>query len=371
MTNGRTATNWANNPIIIVISVLGSIGIVTWILDTFVIVPDMNITATIEGNSTSRLVKFSVTNNWISTAEDVRVTYLTNGKITEPIGRRTPEQLTTYVTEDKSTFVGTLPRIVSFSKVEFAIKIENGASGYVDEIWATNKKSQAYLKLDPEEGFSTTMFPKYYALLILIGAIIVVANIPVARYYRRTRNPQDQSSADQPPKTEKVECDNMLFDYILSGVRTRESSTLVIATVASSASLVLLALNLDNSNTLFTLYAAAGFWFPIIGFVYREITINSIDHADHDDLNGILGKQRKTMRRNLWGVHIFSFTRGMTLRLLLLIPSMAWASLTATNTFFEFNLNWLYLIITVVGASAFELLFRRITFPQPNQGQVT
>ena len=198
MASNITAS-WWNTPLII-ISAIGSIGLIPWILDNYGSVPDMNITATVDGNSTSRIVRFTVTNNWISTAEDVRVTYLANGQIKEPIKRMTPEQLTIYVIEDRSTFVGTLPRLVPSSKVEVTLKIENGTKGYFDHIWATNKKSQAEQIVNPEIlGVpQSTMFPKYSA--VLIGYVIVVIAFGfLYRNYRRSLNPHFASASSHIP----------------------------------------------------------------------------------------------------------------------------------------------------------------------------
>lgn len=68
------------------------------------------------------------------------------------------------------------------------------------------------------------------------------------------------------------------YETIRDRVNTRENSTLVVATVASSAALVLLTA-FDSSQ--FHCYALV---FALLGISYREITIFSIDRRDHNFL---------------------------------------------------------------------------------------
>jgi hypothetical protein len=98
------------------------------------------------------------------------------------------------------------------------------------------------------------------------------------------------------------------FDYILARSRTRESSTLTILTVASSASLILLALfiqiqmqasecinNCDNECTvkckIFQFYdiplKVMGIGFAVAGILYRKFTC-SIHNNDENWLNGYI-----------------------------------------------------------------------------------
>lgn len=88
--------------------------------------------------------------------------------------------------------------------------------------------------------------------------------------------------------------DDKVFDYVLARSRTRESSTLTIATVAASASLVLIALYVqamidslnsfdgtmafDNSRYEIALM---GISFSSMGIAYREITKYTI-HANDE-----------------------------------------------------------------------------------------
>ncbi len=86
--------------------------------------------------------------------------------------------------------------------------------------------------------------------------------------------------------------DDKMFDYILTRSRTRESSTLTIATVASSASLLLIALyiqatveaEINNHPNAFDKYKQGVGWvgvlFAGLGIAYREATALTIHQND-------------------------------------------------------------------------------------------
>ena len=65
-------------------------------------------------------------------------------------------------------------------------------------------------------------------------------------------------------------------------LNTRESSTLTIATVASSASLVVLSIAMTNNGLLarFPWLPQFGIVFAVLGFLYREITVQTADRWD-------------------------------------------------------------------------------------------
>jgi hypothetical protein len=136
------------------------------------------------------------------------------------------------------------------------------------------------------------------------------------------------------------------FHYILARSRTRESSILTIATIASSASLVFLALlfqaqvqvETSNKGTSDKLdkyepwVKFFGIMFALAGIVYREVTKYSIHRNDERWLNrwfdvcyriDLKDKQGKTIDDPLW-YRRGARTREMVLRSLLLIPIIAW-----------------------------------------------
>jgi hypothetical protein len=102
-------------------------------------------------------------------------------------------------------------------------------------------------------------------------------------------------------------------------LNTRESSTLTFATVAASASLVVLAFALSGKTTCLCLGDKrfwAGFGFAVLGFAYRELTIHFSDFPDYFEM--------KSERPHLPTKAIFA--RGMIVRFVLLIPIASWGS---------------------------------------------
>ncbi len=107
-------------------------------------------------------------------------------------------------------------------------------------------------------------------------------------------------------------------------LNTRESSTLVIATVASAASLTLLGiagLTTARINGLWIL----GVLFPIAGIGYRELTIFSIDRQQYLELVRLVATRRpipSITSAEFW----FKQIRRWGLRVLLLSPAALWVS---------------------------------------------
>lgn len=138
-----------------------------------------------------------------------------------------------------------------------------------------------------------------------------------------------------------------MFDYILARSRTRESSTLTIATVASSASLILLVLYMQAPSvtcsscqpTLLSPYAFAiiyfGMVFAIVGILYREVTKYTIHGNDERWLKAcakkcskeclnLEDKEGRTIPNPLYYCDGSRLREGI-LRALLVIPIIAWS----------------------------------------------
>lgn len=116
------------------------------------------------------------------------------------------------------------------------------------------------------------------------------------------------------------------FQELLSKVTARESSTLVVATVASSASLVLLGFTISHESLLYW----SGVFFPIGGFAYRELTIFYVDRYDYEELRQLVGTPLKTSR---WRKS--QYFRSWLLRIFLIAPSLIWlAAFTTPNRIF-------------------------------------
>jgi len=113
------------------------------------------------------------------------------------------------------------------------------------------------------------------------------------------------------------------FQELLAEVTTRANTTLTIAVLASSASLVLFGIA-NRTNPDFELISSAGVLFPVLGVLYRELTILSIDTADLSDLASIRGFPATELARNKLLVRAVGQFRRATLRILLIFPSALW-----------------------------------------------
>lgn len=143
--------------------------------------------------------------------------------------------------------------------------------------------------------------------------------------------------------------DDKMFDYVLARSRTGESSTLTIATVAASASLILLALyvqaqvdidmNIDHKSELFdelkSYLPIFGVVFAICGILYRDATALSIHRNDERWLDACAKRCRKDECKGIKDENckftdpadyrsIVAGSRVVILRILLVIPIMAW-----------------------------------------------
>lgn len=122
----------------------------------------------------------------------------------------------------------------------------------------------------------------------------------------------------------KQEADN--DSLILSRINTREASTLGFVSVAASASLVVLALAVGPNFDTYP-YAWLIKWIGlasgILGFAYREITIWTIDRAEHDMLSSGLGRRIDSERADKRGL-LGAFFRRLIVRSFLFLPILAW-----------------------------------------------
>ncbi len=102
---------------------------------------------------------------------------------------------------------------------------------------------------------------------------------------------------------------------VQSRLNTREASTLTFATVATSASLVVFGIVIQGSSMgTYPWLPWLGSLFVLVGFVYRELTIHTVDKRDYE----------KLPRESRQGRNVSSFMRGLLVRFLLLLPIAAW-----------------------------------------------
>ena len=78
--------------------------------------------------------------------------------------------------------------------------------------------------------------------------------------------------------------DDRLFNLLVARTQTRETSTLAITIIAASASLVLLgfACQVDEEDRI--PLVIMGIAYPILGMLFREITYQTIQKHDFDEI---------------------------------------------------------------------------------------
>ncbi len=90
---------------------------------------------------------------------------------------------------------------------------------------------------------------------------------------------------------------NQRFEQLLAQLTQRESSTLTIVTVASSASLVLLGVALTMATSPPNWLGGAGYFFPLAGLSYRELTIFTVDRRNLNEIRWITGYDMKASQQ--------------------------------------------------------------------------
>jgi hypothetical protein len=111
------------------------------------------------------------------------------------------------------------------------------------------------------------------------------------------------------------------IQVLLAEISTRENSTLVISTVGASASLAILALVTQSENINRMDLAWMALLFSIVSFLYREVTIWSVERQDYAELNRHLTSRGGKLRRRQ---RSFIVARMCLVRFLLLIPIATW-----------------------------------------------
>ena len=142
--------------------------------------------------------------------------------------------------------------------------------------------------------------------------------------------------------------DDRRFDYLLTRIRTRESSTLVIATVASSASLILFGIGY-KSPLPYPVLEVAGWGIPLLGVLYRELT-SLTNQADENEVRNLLP------RRDNHHIGVVGLFREYFFVILLLIPSYLWSlRLHSNNHVIDILIIYLLLGVVIV---IFEYIVR-------------
>jgi len=160
--------------------------------------------------------------------------------------------------------------------------------------------------------------------LLLSLIVVIVIFLPILYVIRRELD-RKGVQAESPARHEnpsRIRPEDEAL--ILSKINTRESSTLTFSTVAASASLVVMGLAVGRNSPWWLPWI--GVFFALLGFLYREITLQSTDRTDYR----LLPKLYRSVRE--WNG--FAFLRRSIVRLFLLLPILAWMAL-------EWNLDFL------------------------------
>jgi len=93
--------------------------------------------------------------------------------------------------------------------------------------------------------------------------------------------------------------DAKLFQYLVSRVQVRETATLTLTTIASSASLILFGLffSFGFSGTDQEIVRFIGIISPILGFAYFEIVFATQQSWDYHEISEMIKKDSKRKKR--------------------------------------------------------------------------
>jgi len=155
--------------------------------------------------------------------------------------------------------------------------------------------------------------------------------------------------------------DDRLFYYLVSRIQSRETSIQAVATIASSASLILFALHFSSDLSIEEELSVrlVGIILPMIGFAYFEVVFGTQQRWDYDNLLGFIKKEstlpEKKINEIIFGKSRVKVLPKMALwRILLVLPIVIWIV-------FDQELEWIILTIiyTAEGIAILMLIVER------------
>lgn len=111
------------------------------------------------------------------------------------------------------------------------------------------------------------------------------------------------------------EKEKLRIEKLVADITTRESSTLVISTVASSFSLTILATLIAQPINVKITWGSIALLFTLLGFLYRELTIHTSEIRDYHKL-------RKKLTLEQANMSFPTYLRMVIVRSFLLLPMM-------------------------------------------------
>lgn len=175
--------------------------------------------------------------------------------------------------------------------------------------------------------------------LVTIGAILLKKE----KQQSENKTPQEKSKPDISNSPDKpAEKMDWRVQRMISEISSRENSTLVVATLAASVSLSILAFALQLiSSRLFDVTMIMGLLFAVFGFSYREVTILGVDTKDYDTLNEYAPSLRGDPTRRQKAIN---FLRMFLIRFVLLIPVAAWLLFK-----YDLGVSWMIPACIIIG----------------------
>ena len=120
--------------------------------------------------------------------------------------------------------------------------------------------------------------------------------------------------------------DDKLFHVLVSRLQSRESVSLAIATITSSASLILIALFFNVKQDYPILAIILGILFPLMGLIYIEISYRGIHRHDHWWIRKIVSENNDSDKdtEKILRYEKNRKPRIILIRLILALPIFGW-----------------------------------------------
>lgn len=138
---------------------------------------------------------------------------------------------------------------------------------------------------------------------------------------------------------EEVEKEKLRIEKRIQEINTRESSTLVLSTVASTVSLAILTMLVSRPFDERINWGLFALLFAFLGFLYRELTIHSSEIGSYREL-------RRKLSLEATDVSFPAFLRMVIVRLFLLLPFPVFCLLVAPSSVFISAMGILTLSLT-------------------------
>jgi hypothetical protein len=182
-----------------------------------------------------------------------------------------------------------------------------------------------YYSLDSTvSSYSHLMFVLLYS--VIAGVVLIVSR-------KKKTHTDEKTNTQNPKETQKRNQDtpkDSQIQRLLSELSTRENSTLVVSTVAASASIAILAIRLESAKTeWFFLLFCLGFIFSLLGLLYREATVFGVEKENYEILNSLVPVHAS---RNSRLLKTLNLCRMLLVRTLLAVPCVAWVSISFPET---------------------------------------